>query len=52
MSTPTRRTRVVTTLVVVVLAAIVLWRLYARSVGIPWTRDGQVAANIVLVTPR
>jgi multidrug resistance efflux pump len=52
MSTPTRRTRILTTSAVVILAAIVLWLLYVRSVRHPWTRDGQVAANIVLIAPR
>lgn len=43
--------RVSITLVVVLVAAIAgwyLWRIYEES---PWTRDGRVRANVVMVTP-
>ncbi|WP_458759778.1 efflux RND transporter periplasmic adaptor subunit [Afipia sp. TerB] len=43
--------RVVVTLVAVVIAAVAgwyLWRTYEES---PWTRDGRVRANVVMVAP-
>jgi multidrug resistance efflux pump len=39
------------TLVVVVIAAFVLWRLVAYYMFAPWTRDGHVRADVVQVAP-
>ncbi len=36
----------------VVTATLAAWALYARSVHRPWTRDGQVRADIIKVVPR
>ncbi|MGH8047145.1 MAG: HlyD family secretion protein, partial [Chthoniobacterales bacterium] len=40
------------TIVVVALAAASMWLLYKRYAEYPWTRDGQVRANIVGIAPR
>jgi multidrug resistance efflux pump len=40
------------TLTVIALAAAALWLLYKRYAEYPWTRDGQVRANIVGIAPR
>lgn len=42
----------VVTLVVVALAVAGVWLLYKRYHAQPWTRDGQVRANIVGIAPR
>ncbi|WP_106478470.1 efflux RND transporter periplasmic adaptor subunit [Phytohalomonas tamaricis] len=39
------------TLVVVVLAALVIWRLVAYYMFAPWTRDGHVRADVVQIAP-
>src|ERR1700740_2657594 len=41
-----------TTLIVVVLAGWAAVALYLRYIQHPWTRDGQVRANIVGIAPR
>ncbi|WP_347558975.1 efflux RND transporter periplasmic adaptor subunit [Robbsia sp. KACC 23696] len=43
--------RVVLTIVVVVIAALVVWRLVRYYMFAPWTRDGHVQADIVEVAP-
>ena len=40
------------TLTMVVLAAVAALMLYSRYVDRPWTRDGQIRANIVGIAPR
>src|SRR6202158_4915953 len=40
------------TLVIVCLAGWAAWVLYLRYLHDPWTRDGQVRANIVGIAPR
>jgi multidrug resistance efflux pump len=40
------------TLVVIVLAVVASLLLYARYVDRPWTRDGQMRANVVGIAPR
>jgi multidrug resistance efflux pump len=40
------------TLVVVAAAACAAWTLYQRYLQDPWTRDGQVRANVVGIAPR
>ena len=40
------------TFVLIGLAAWAAWTLYQRYVETPWTRDGQVRANIVGIAPR
>ena len=40
------------TLSVLLLAALATWMLYHRYTSTPWTRDGQVQANIVGIAPR
>jgi multidrug resistance efflux pump len=52
MSTPGRFIRVVLTLVLVLLAAGAAAWLYQSYILRPWTRDGQVRALIVNITPR
>ncbi|ANB72214.1 efflux transporter periplasmic adaptor subunit [Paraburkholderia phytofirmans OLGA172] len=43
--------RVTLTLVVVVVAALVLWHLAGYYMYAPWTRDGHVGANVIQVAP-
>ncbi len=43
--------RIALTLVVVAIAAFVLWRLIDYYTFAPWTRDGRVSANIVQIAP-
>jgi multidrug resistance efflux pump len=43
--------RVALTLIVVAIAAFVLWRLVDYYTFAPWTRDGRVTANVVQVAP-
>lgn len=43
--------RVALTLVVVVIAAFVLWRLVGYYMFSPWTRDGRVGTNVIEVAP-
>jgi multidrug resistance efflux pump len=52
MKTPILPVRMLVTGAVVVLAVIAGLILYQRYVSHPWTRDGQVSANITLVTPQ
>jgi multidrug resistance efflux pump len=52
MTTPSRLTRVAVTLMLVLVAAAAAVWLYRSYVGRPWTRDGQVRALIVQITPR
>jgi multidrug resistance efflux pump len=40
------------TITLVVVAAIAVYALYARYTNQPWTRDGQVRADIIKVVPR
>ena len=40
------------TLVIVCLAVWAAWTLYQRYLHDPWTRDGQVRANVVGIAPR
>ena len=40
------------TSVVVVLAVGALWWKYRQYLADPWTRDGQVRANVIQITPR
>lgn len=44
--------RVVVTLVVVAIAALIGWGMYKKHFSQPWTRDGQVRAQVVQVAPR
>jgi len=44
--------RVVVTLVVVALAAVVLACLFRNHIKHPWTRDGQVRAQVIQIAPR
>lgn len=43
--------RVTLTLIVVVIAAFVLWRLVGYYMFSPWTRDGRVGTNVIEVAP-
>jgi multidrug resistance efflux pump len=43
--------RITLTLVVVVIAAFVLWRVVDYYTFAPWTRDGRVSANVIQVAP-
>lgn len=43
--------RVLLTLLVVAIAALVLWRLVSYYMFAPWTRDGHVRADVVQVAP-
>jgi multidrug resistance efflux pump len=52
MKKPKLGTRMLTTGAVVTVAVIALAFLYLRFVRRPWTRDAQVTANIIMVTPR
>lgn len=45
-------TKYLVTLAVIVVAAVAGWLKYRDYVTNPWTRDGQVRANIIQVTPR
>ncbi|MDE1150731.1 MAG: HlyD family secretion protein [Azospirillaceae bacterium] len=47
----TALTRLVVTLVVVAIAALVGWRFWIYYMDEPWTRDGRVRADILGVTP-
>ena len=40
------------TLLVVCAAGFVIWTVYQRYLAHPWTRDGQVRANVVGIAPR
>ena len=52
MQNPQRITRMLFTGVLVLLAVVVAWLLYVRSVENPWTRDGQVQAEVVKIAPQ
>ena len=43
--------RVVLTLLVVALAAVVVWRMVTYYMYAPWTRDGHIRADIVQIAP-
>ena len=43
--------RVVLTLLIVTLAAFVVWRMVAYYMFAPWTRDGHIRADIVQIAP-
>ncbi len=43
--------RVVLTLLVVTLAAVVVWRMVMYYMYAPWTRDGHIRADIVQIAP-
>jgi len=43
--------RVVLTLLVVVLAAIVVWRMVMYYMYAPWTRDGHIRADVIQIAP-
>ena len=43
--------RVTLTLIVVVIAAFVIWRLVGYYMFSPWTRDGRVGTNVIEVAP-
>ena len=43
--------RIVVTLVLVVVAAVVGWQLWVYYMDLPWTRDGRVRADVVQVAP-
>jgi len=43
--------RIFLTLVIVAIAAVVVWRLVRYYMYAPWTRDGHVRANVVEVAP-
>jgi multidrug resistance efflux pump len=43
--------QIVLTLVVVVIAAVVLWKLVDYYMFAPWTRDGHVRADVIQVAP-
>lgn len=49
---PSRLLNYLTTLTMVGLAIWAAFSLYSRYVENPWTRDGQVRANVVGVAPR
>ena len=49
---PKLPTRLLTTGAVVVVAVIAVGFLYSRYVKAPWTRDGQVSADIVKIAPQ
>jgi multidrug resistance efflux pump len=44
--------RYLVTLIVVALAAAMIWSLYQKYISDPWTRDSQIRANIVGIAPR
>ncbi|WP_153914757.1 HlyD family secretion protein [Shewanella sp. TC10] len=44
--------RIITTLVMVVIAAVAVLSQYQNYAENPWTRDGQVRAHIIQITPR
>jgi RND family efflux transporter MFP subunit len=48
---PVALTRVAVTLVAVLVAALIFWRLWVYYERSPWTRDARVSADIVGVTP-
>jgi multidrug resistance efflux pump len=52
MTQPKTPLRMAVTGLVLVVAAIAAYALYKRYVEYPWTRDGQVRANVILVAPR
>lgn len=52
MKTPILPVRMIVTGAIVILALIAGFILYQRYVSHPWTRDGQVSADITLVTPQ
>ncbi|WP_144111680.1 efflux RND transporter periplasmic adaptor subunit [Paraburkholderia sp. BCC1886] len=43
--------RILLTLIVVALAAIVLWKLVGYYMFAPWTRDGHVRADVIQIAP-
>jgi multidrug resistance efflux pump len=43
--------QILLTLIVVVVAALVLWKLVAYYMFAPWTRDGHVRADVIQVAP-
>ncbi|MHC5064416.1 MAG: efflux RND transporter periplasmic adaptor subunit [Planctomycetota bacterium] len=51
-SKPKLPVRVMATTTLVVIAVIVSYMLYQRYVRYPWTRDGQITADVILLTPR
>jgi len=52
MNIPNLKTRKLTTGVLIAVAVIASGLLYLRHIRNPWTRDGQVTANIIMVAPR
>ena len=52
MTNPSRLTKILFTTALVVLAAGAAFYLYRSFIARPWTRDGQVRALIVNITPR
>jgi multidrug resistance efflux pump len=52
MKKPALGTRVTTTTAIVVVAAIVTGLLVVRQLRDPWTRDGQVQAQVIMIAPR
>jgi len=52
MKKPKLMTRLSTTGAIVIVAVIALGLLYLRYARHPWTRNGQVSANIVMIAPR
>ena len=43
--------KILLTLIVVVVAALVLWRIVNYYMFSPWTRDGRVRADVIQVAP-
>ena len=43
--------QILLTLIVVVIAALVLWKLVGYYMFAPWTRDGHVRADVIQVAP-
>jgi multidrug resistance efflux pump len=43
--------RILVTLTVVAIAAVVIWRLWQHYEVDPWTRDGRVKANVIQIAP-
>ncbi len=52
MRKPKLGTRFLTTAAIIGVAVVAAGFLYVRFIQRPWTRDGQVSANIVMVAPR
>jgi multidrug resistance efflux pump len=50
MPVPRKAIRVLVTAAVVVVGLVLAWNVYARNVDHPWTRDGQVRADVINIT--